>query len=121
MKFFNLKLILGNLFALTIVGASASEIAVTCRGNIENFQKEMVQAGVTYFLWHEVSGAKAKIRFAGREFEADVARSTDGKAWKGRWLRKIEGDTYFSYLPDEGGTLKFEFDTDRWFSGNCQK
>lgn len=98
----------------------ASEVSLTCHGNIETFDKKVVTPGVTYFLWHKISGEKAEIRFAGKEFEAEVATAIDGKAWKGRWLRKIAGSTYFSYLPDEGGALKFEFESDRWFSGNCK-
>lgn len=97
--------------------ALASEFDVTCRGNIETFDKKLIQAGVTYLLWYEVSGAKAKIRFAGREFDAAVER---GSSWKGRWIKKIEDKEYFSFLPDDGGTIKFEFEPNRWFSGNCK-
>jgi|LauGreSBDMM110SN_4_FD.fasta_scaffold354451_1 hypothetical protein len=119
MKIFNRHLVCLIFSALT-TSTFASEVAVTCRGNIETFDQKIVTAGVTYLLWQKVSGSKAEIRFAGRAFEADVALATDGKAWKGRWLRKMDGNTYFSYLPDEGGTLKFEFESDRWFSGNCR-
>ena len=101
--------------------ASASGVESTCQGNIETYDKKIIKAGVSYLLWYEVAGTKAKIRFAGREFESEVATSIGGTAWKGRWFRKISDATYFSFLPEEGGTIKFEFESDRWFSGNCSK
>jgi hypothetical protein len=100
--------------------AHASEVRGTCIGNIETFRRELIQAGVSYYIWYEFSGSTAKIRFAGREFQAEAATSTGGKAWKGRWLRRMDNGIYFSYLPDEGGTVKFELAPDRWFSGNCK-
>jgi hypothetical protein len=121
MYIFTRRFICAISFVTLTVSSFASELAVTCRGNIETFDKKIVTAGVSYLLWQKVSGSKAEIRFAGKEFGVDVALATDGKAWKGRWLRKMDRNTYFSYLPDEGGTLKFEFETDRWFSGNCAK
>ena len=96
--------------------ATASELEATCRGNIESFDKKISQAGATYLLRYEISGTKAKIRFAGREFNAVVER---GDSWKGRWIKKIEDKECFSFLPDDGGTIKFEFEPNRWFSGNC--
>ena len=108
------------LFATSTTSVFASAVTSTCRGNIETFDQKILTAGVTYLLWHQVTGNKAEIRFAGKEFVADVALATGGKAWKGRWLRNTDKPPYFSYLPDEGGTLKFEFENDRWFSGNCR-
>ena len=95
---------------------TASELEATCRGNIESFDKKIIQAGVTYLLRYEISDAKAKIKFAGREFDAVVERGT---SWKGHWIKKIEDEEYFSFLPNDGGTIKFQFEPNRWFSGNC--
>lgn len=97
--------------------ALASEFDATCRGNIETFDKKLIQAGVTYLLRYDVSGTKAEIRFVGREFEAVVEK---GSSWKGRWIKNLDDKVYFSFLPDDGGTMKFEFEPNRWFSGNCQ-
>ncbi len=109
------------LFMPVAFGAAhASALNVKCLGNIETFKREIINPSVSYNLWYDISGSTAKIRFAGREFESEVARSIDGRAWKGRWLRIINNEIYFSYLPDEGGTIKFEFSPDRWFSGNCK-
>jgi hypothetical protein len=106
----------GVLSAVLSSTAIASSLEVSCRGNIESFDKKIIQAGVAYSLWYEISGAKAKIRFAGREFDAVVEKGT---SWKGLWIKRIEDKEYFSFLPDEGGTVKFEFEPNRWFSGNC--
>lgn len=106
------------LLALALT-ASASEVKSICHGNIETFDKKIIKAGVSYLLWYEITGSKAKIRFAGREFDAEVATEISAKAWKGRWFRKMGDGIYFSFLPEEGGSIKFEFESDRWFSGNC--
>jgi hypothetical protein len=109
---------LGIVFLCTVFTgmARASELEVTCRGNIETFDKKIVQADVVYLLRYDISGAKAKIRFVGREFDAVVEK---GASWKGRWIKKMEDSEYFSFLPDDGGTIKFQFEPNRWFSGNC--
>ncbi len=105
------------LFSIFICAANAAENSRTCHGNIETFNKQLIQAGVTYKLSYEVLGANAKVQFAGREFDA-LAES--GKSWKGLWIKKMDEDVYFSFLPEDGGTIKFQFEPDRWFSGNCQ-
>ncbi len=107
------------LLALALT-ASASEVKCICHGNIETFDKKIIKAGVSYFLWYEITGSKAKIRFAGREFDTEVATEISGTAWKGRWFRQMNDGIYFSFLPEEGGSIKFEFESDRWFSGNCK-
>lgn len=104
------------LFSIFIHAAGASENDRTCYGNLETFNKQIIQAGITYKLSYEISGAKAKVRFAGREFDA-LAES--GKSWKGLWIKKMDEGIYFSFLPEDGGTIKFQFEPDRWFSGNC--
>ncbi len=104
------------LFSIFMCAASASENNRTCHGNIETFNKQVIQAGITYKLSYEILGTNAKVRFAGREFDA-LAES--GKSWKGLWIKKMDEDIYFSFLPEDGGTIKFQFEPDRWFSGNC--
>lgn len=104
------------LFSAFICAAGALENDRTCYGNLENFNRQIIQPGVTYKLSYEVSGAKAKVRFAGREFDA-LAES--GKSWKGLWIKRMDEGIYFSFLPEDGGTTKFQFETDRWYSGNC--
>ena len=78
--------------------------------------RRVIRAGVLYKLFYEVSGPEAKVRFAGREFDALAER---GKSWKGLWIKRIDSAVYFSFLPDDGGTIKFQFEQDRWYSGNC--
>jgi hypothetical protein len=95
---------------------AASEVNRSCQGNIETSTKKILQAGVAYKLSYEISGKSARIRFAGREFETGVEL---GKSWKGPWLKRMDDSIYFSYLPEDGGTVKFQFELDRWFSGNC--
>lgn len=104
------------LFSIFICTAGASESNLTCHGNIETFNKQIRQAGVTYKLSYKVSGTKATVRFAGREFDA-LAES--GKSWKGLWIKRIDEGIYFSFMPEEGGTIKFQLEPDRWYSGNC--
>lgn len=104
------------LFSVFICTASASENSRTCNGNVETSNKQIIQAGVTYKLSYEISGTKGKVRFAGREIDALAER---GKSWKGLWIKKMDEDIYFSFLPEDGGTIKFQFEPDRWYSGNC--
>lgn len=71
-----------------------------------------------YKLCYDVNGATEKVRFAGREFDANVE---EGKSWKGPWINKMDDVIYLSFLPKDGGTIKFQFDPDRWISGNCKE
>jgi hypothetical protein len=103
-------------FNAAISTAFASYNERTCQGNIETFNKQVIKAGVTYKLSYSISGTKVKVQFAGREFDA---LAEEGKSWKGPWIKKIDEDVYFSFLPDEGGTIKFEFEPNIWYSGNC--
>lgn len=96
--------------------AQAAFIDRTCLGNIETFDRKIIQAGVTYKLSFAVSGASAEVRFAGRAFNVAAER---GASWKGVWLKRMDTEVYFSFLPDEGGTIKFQFEPNRWYSGNC--
>lgn len=94
----------------------ASEAVRNCEGNLETFDKKIIQAGVSYKISYVLSGDKVRVSFAGREIEA---LSEVGKSWKGHWIKKIDNDTYFSFLPDDGGTIKFQFAKNEWYSGNC--
>lgn len=58
------------LFSVFVCTAGASENNRTCHGNIETFNRQIIQAGVSYKLSYEISGTKAKVRFASREFDA---------------------------------------------------
>ena len=104
------------LFNTAISFAIASDNEKICQGNLEKGNKQIIKAGVIYKLSYIISGSTAKIQFAGREFDA-IAES--GKSWKGLWVKRIDESIYFSFLPDEGGTIKFEFEPNLWFSGNC--
>lgn len=104
------------LFNAAISFAIASDNEKTCQGNLETGNKQIIKAGVTYKLSYSISGSTAKIQFAGREFDA-IAES--GKSWKGLWIKRIDESIYFSFLPDEGGTIKFQFEPNLWYSGNC--
>jgi len=104
------------LCSIWTAAASSSEFERTCQGNLETSNREIIKAGVSYKLSYNISGAKAKVRFAGREFDAVVE---SGKSWKGLWIKRIDDDVYFSFLPNDGGTIKFQFEPDRWYSGNC--
>lgn len=50
---FSLCIILANT-------ATAAVIKTTCLGNIESFDRKIVQAGVTYLLRYEIFDTKAK-------------------------------------------------------------
>ena len=106
----------GSACAFAAEPAQAAFVDRTCLGNIETFDKKILQAGVTYKLSYAVSGASAEVRFAGREFNVTAER---GVSWKGVWLKRMDAEVYFSFLPDEGGTVKFQFEPNRWYSGNC--
>lgn len=99
------------------IAMASEEVKSTCRGNIETFDKKIIQTDVIYLLWYEISGPRAKIRFAGREFDALVEKMSSAK---GHWIKRIDDSIYFSFVPEEGGTIKFQFEPNRWFSGNCQ-
>ena len=110
------------VYLLPLVFLAASSDAVSapvqshCRGNIETSDMKIVHAGVSYWLWYEITGDKARIRLAGREF---TAKSTAGNGYTGLWLQAFSGDRYFSFLPSDGGTIKAELENGVWFSGNC--
>lgn len=104
------------LFSAAISVAFASNNESTCQGNLETADKQIIKAGVTYKLSYSILGSIAKIQFAGREFDA-LAES--GESWKGLWIKRIDESIYFSFLPDEGGTIKFQFEPNLWYSGNC--
>ncbi|NOU12229.1 MAG: hypothetical protein HOO98_19765 [Nitrospira sp.] len=108
--------ILMTLLMFCATSSAAGEVTRECQGNIESFDRKVEKAGISYKLWYELSDSIAKVRFAGREFEVKAER---GKSWKGLWLQRMDKDLYFSYLPDEGGTIKFQLEPNRWYSGNC--
>ncbi len=98
------------------IEAPAGEKELTCHGNIETFDKRIIRSGVSYMVVYNTSGDVSTVRFAGREFEA---KAETGKSWKGFWLKRMDNKVYFSFLPDDGGTIKFQFEENLWFSGNC--
>jgi hypothetical protein len=114
------------LFCVYSCSSYNASVTKECVGNFETFDKKIIQAGVSYKLHYELSGALARVQFAGREFDAQAEKGT---SWKGLWIKKMdgspigyipkEGGTYFSYLPEEGGIIKFQFEPQKWFSGNC--
>jgi hypothetical protein len=107
---------------ILIFYTSATDVAfaysydITCFGNLETFDKHIIKADVSYKLSYSISNSTANIRFAGREFDASVET---GNSWKGNWLRKDDEEIYFSFLPSDGGTIKFQFEPNLWYSGNC--
>lgn len=106
-------------FALTswISQALANNVALECLGNIETFDRQVLTAGVRYHLSYEIAGTSGAVRVAGREFTVTVER---GSSWKGPWLKLMAEKDYLSFLPEDGGTLKLQFETNAWFSGNCR-
>jgi hypothetical protein len=96
-------------------GARAEFVDRTCFGNLETFDRQIIKAGISYKLSYLMSGESAKVRFAGRELNVKAER---GKAWIGVWLKRMDEDIHFSFLPSEGGTTnKFRFKPDQWYSG----
>ena len=104
------------LYGTTIITAFASNNEITCKGNLETGDKQIIEAGVTYNLSYSILGSTAKIQFAGREFNAVTE---NGKSWKGLWIKRIDESIYFSFLPDESGTIKFQIEPNLWYSGSC--
>jgi hypothetical protein len=111
------------VFFLFLIGispflhANEKNTSVVCRGNIEAFDKSIIQAGVSYDLSYSLAKDSARVWFAGYEFDAFIE---EGKSWKGLWTKKTDNKFYFSFLPNEGGSIKFMLEPDKWFSGNCQ-
>ena len=89
-----------------------------CLGNHETGLEKILETNVNYFLWYKFVGEKAKIRFSGREFDAKVSY---GQFYEGPWLQNHGNKETFSFLPGDGGTVKFQFYDDLWFKGNCIK
>jgi hypothetical protein len=89
-----------------------------CLGNHETGLEKIVETSVDYFLWYKFVGEKAKVRFAGREFEAKVSY---GQFYEGPWLQNHGDMETFSFLPGDGGTVTFQFNEELWFKGNCIK
>lgn len=102
--------------ALTSCKNEDKEQLVQCYGNIETSANKIIKAGVVYKLRYSITDANAQINFAGREF---TARAEKGNTHKGYWIKLINNDNYFSFLPEEGGTIKFQFEPNVWFSGSC--
>jgi len=90
---------------------------VECVGNTETFDKNVVSPGTRYLLSYTLDGKRGSVKVAGREFSVAVDRGT---SWKGPWLKSITEKSYFSYLPEDGGTIKIQLDPKLWFSGNCR-
>jgi hypothetical protein len=103
--------------ALTGRIAHAQAKDVKCFGNTETGDKKVLQAGIQYLLWYRIEENTAKVRVAGRELSTKVDR---GSSWKGPWLKLNTEQEYFSFLPEEGGTLKFQLDKQTWYIGNCR-
>ncbi|HBR69398.1 MAG TPA: hypothetical protein DEA55_08500 [Rhodospirillaceae bacterium] len=110
-------LLLFSFFPNLVLASERSFVISVCVGNIETFESQIIEAGVSYKIAYSILSDVAHIRFVGRDFDAAV---DTGGAWKGPWLKKMnEEKEYFSFLPEDGGTIKFMFSPDRWFSGNC--
>lgn len=103
------------LSAICITTASAATVR-ECQGNIETFDKKVIEPGVSYKIWYEISGDRATVRVAGRNIDAEVAKH---RVWNGAWIRFAGESDYLSFWPDDGGTIKLELNTNYWFSGNC--
>lgn len=110
------QLVLGCLFVCAFSIAEASPIQALCRGNIETPDRNILHAGVDYWLWYDVTDNKATVRIAGREFKATA---NTGSTFKGLWLQNVKDGPYLSFLPLDGGTIRVELETSVWFSGNC--
>ncbi len=111
------KLAFGCLFACFFGTADASTIQTLCRGNIETLpDRKIVHAGVEYWLWYRLSGSKATVRIAGREFDAAVST---GAEWTDLRLQHLQDEPYLSFLPSDGGTIQVELEPGIVFSGNC--
>jgi len=87
-----------------------------CTGNIESFEKKVLRYGIDYKVSYLINGDFAKIRIAGREIDT---KATKGKSFLGYWLLINEPNSYLSYLPSDGGTIKFKLENGEWFSGTC--
>lgn len=111
-----LILMLVVLFQCMVSGAGAESVNLFCQGDIETRDKNVLEACVFYPLRYEITGSKANIRFAGKDFVASVEKGTSRK---NKSIKKIDKETSFSFLPDDGGKIQFQFDQDRWYSGNC--
>lgn len=87
-----------------------------CIGNIETFDKKIIRNSVGYNISYLIDGKNSKIRIAGREIDASASK---GKTYNGYWLMNNTELSYLSYLPDDGGTIKFKLESDEWFVGVC--
>lgn len=107
------------LFWMVSANVAATETTARCLGNIETFDKKVIKAGVEYFMSYEIVGDNAQLSFAGRTIAASAEQ---GKSYKGMWLKNAgdHDDLYLSFLPEEGGDIKFKFEDGNWFSGNCK-
>ncbi len=104
-------------FSLAACNANQGTEHYVCSGNIETSRLELLKPAVQYPLVVDWDKRIPKVYFAGREIEVEVST---GRTWHGPWLTNITADgTYLSFLPNEGGTLKFSFEPDKWYSGNC--
>jgi hypothetical protein len=110
------KLALGSLLACAFSVANANPVQTLCRGNIETPDRKIMHAGVSYWLWYDVTAGRATVRIAGREFNTTAETGT---TWPGFWLHNIKEGPYLSFLPSDGGTIRVELETGTWFSGNC--
>lgn len=105
------------IFCLFLLACSNSKYNYAeCIGNIETFEKKIIKSSIAYNVSYLIDGGKSKIRIAGREIDASASK---GKTYNGYWLMNNSSHSYLSYLPDDGGTIKFKFENDEWFVGVC--
>jgi hypothetical protein len=98
-------------------GKVAKQEIFSCTGNIETFDKKLLQPGVQYSLLLNWDSKPPTVTVAGRSLK--IEPSYNANMFKGPWFWNVIGKSYLSFLPDDGGILKLELESDVWYSGSC--
>lgn len=115
----------GSLIAGAVLGYSLSKqaahallglarVAAHCSGNIETFSRSVITPSVSYEILYWTKESKGQVSISGQVIETKVSY---GSTFKGPWFFRTE-NPYLSFVPNDG-TLKYNFEEGKWFSGTC--
>jgi hypothetical protein len=98
-RFRSINYFIALIFVFGCTGCKES-FTKECRGNLETYHQEIIQAGVSYNLHYDLHYAlfdesTAQVHFAGRDFAAEAKKNSVWDEWH---LLKLLGMTMFFHF-----------------------
>lgn len=87
-----------------------------CLGDIQDFNEQVLQKGISYRLAYLIENKSAKVKFADHDIKAMIITR---ESLLGHVIAS-DGGNYFAFAPDDGGKVEYEFNPDKWFVGTCK-